>query len=127
MASGTILIIDDDEILSSLYKTKFERVGYKVAICKNGKEAFDAMLNGLKPSIIVLDINMPVMDGLTFLKEASFKLHLPPIIVMTSEEADSTRLDSLVHGAHAYVIKATVTPSDLLIQIESLLKDNPSA
>ena len=125
-ASRTILLIDDDSVLTELYRAKFEGAGYAVVICHNGKKGFDALRNGLQPDVIVLDLMMPVMDGLTFLQEAAYKLRLPPVIVMTSQEEDAKKLDALLHGAHAYVIKARVTPKDLLEEIRLLLMSKES-
>ena len=117
----TILIIDDDEHLSSLYRVKFEKEGFAVIYCRNGQEGFDALRNGLRPAAIVLDLIMPVMDGLTFLREASYKLHLPPVIVMTSEEEDVKKLDAVLHGAHLYLSKASVTPKGVVDEIRKIL------
>ena len=119
--ASAILIIDDDQVLTELYRSKFEKEGYAVTVCHDGQQGFDTLRGGLKPDVIVLDLMMPVMDGITFLREASYKLRLPPIIVMTSQDQDAKKLEALIHGAHAYVIKAQVTPMDLLEQIRLLL------
>ncbi len=118
----TILIVDDDAVLADLYRVKFERAGYAVVTCRNGREAFDTLAGGLKPIVIILDLIMPEVDGLTFLQEASYKLRLPPVIVMTSEESDVAKLEVHMRGAHAYLIKAKVSPADVLEQIKYMLK-----
>jgi CheY-like chemotaxis protein len=82
-----ILIIEDDEITNFITKTNLEKFGYKnIAVALNGQEGLDYLKNNSCPDLILLDINMPVLDGWDFL-EATTRLNLGleiPIVVITS-------------------------------------------
>ena len=82
-----ILIIEDDEITNFITKTNLEKFGYKnIAVALNGQEGLDYLMNNSCPDLILLDINMPILDGWDFL-EATTRLNLGleiPVVVITS-------------------------------------------
>ena len=82
-----ILIIEDDEITNFITKTNLEKFGYKnIAVALNGQEGLDYLKNNTCPDLILLDINMPILDGWDFL-EATTRLNLGleiPVVVITS-------------------------------------------
>tara|TARA_R110000744_G_scaffold328989_1_gene434518 strand:+ start:214 stop:600 length:387 start_codon:yes stop_codon:yes gene_type:complete len=82
-----ILIIEDDEITNFITKTNLEKFGYKnIAVALNGQEGLDYLKNNSCPDLILLDINMPILDGWDFL-EATTRLNLGleiPVVVITS-------------------------------------------
>lgn len=81
----TILIIDDDVHLAGLMKRQLEDTGYDVVVASNGKEGLEK-LKTIIPSLIVLDINMPQMNGLEFFRHimADGQHSLYPVLVLTS-------------------------------------------
>ena len=63
----TVLLVEDDSFLSNIYKTKFEMEGYEVITATDGESGL-AMAKSKKPSLILLDILLPKMDGFSVLK-----------------------------------------------------------
>lgn len=80
-----ILVVEDDVGMSTMLAIAIEDAGYVVQIAANGEEALD-ILDQIEPRLILLDLRMPIMDGLTFYHAARARRgdHLPPIIVMTA-------------------------------------------
>lgn len=81
-----MLIVDDDKDIQSSIKMILELQGYHVNCVSNGKEALEMIIRGPAPSLILLDLMMPVMDGFEFMRtaESSDKISKIPIIVMTA-------------------------------------------
>ncbi len=98
-----ILIVEDEEPLRVLYEEELKEDGYEVLTACNGKEAF-LQLNSGKPDLIVLDIVMPVMDGMEALSRIVGKYGKIPIILNTSYS--KYRQDLMSWAADAYVIKS---------------------
>lgn len=80
-----ILIVEDDAGMSTMLFIALEDANYAVRLAANGREALD-QLNTVRPRLILLDLRMPVMDGLTFLQHlyAQPASNIPPVIVMTA-------------------------------------------
>jgi two-component system chemotaxis response regulator CheY len=107
----TILVIDDSVSLRQVVKMTLAQAGYDVLEAGNGKEAL-AQLDGRKIHLIVSDVNMPVMDGITFLKAAR---QLPaykftPIIMLTTESGEDKKREGQQAGARAWVVKPFQPP-----------------
>jgi CheY-like chemotaxis protein len=98
-----ILLVEDEEGLRLLYQQELEEEGYRVLTAKNGKEAIQR-LQEEKPDLIILDIVMPVMDGIETLGRIVGKERKIPIILNTSYP--DYRQDFLSWAADAYVTKS---------------------
>lgn len=103
-----ILMVDDSNTMRRITKTQLNALGITDTIeAENGQDAIDKLKSNMPIDIITLDINMPVMDGLTALREirkdASFKD--VKIIMLTSESEKSTVLEALQAGANNYIVK----------------------
>lgn len=85
MASKTLLIVDDEPVITEISKRKLENLGYKVVTAANGEEALHA-LGAHSFDLIVLDIEMPKMNGYSFLIEKSKNMIWKdiPLIVLTA-------------------------------------------
>jgi len=99
-----ILIVEDEEGLRLLYEEELKTEGYEVFTASNGKEAIQK-LEEKKPDLIILDIVMPVMDGLEALGQIVRKERKIPIILNTSYPG--YRQDFISWAADAYVTKST--------------------
>ena len=99
-----ILIVEDEESLRLLYEEELKAEGYKVITAGNGREAIQK-LEEEKPDLIILDIVMPVMDGLEALGRIVGKERKIPIILNTSYPG--YRQDFISWAADAYVTKST--------------------
>lgn len=86
MDEKRILIVDDDKDIQSSIRMILELQGYVVACASNGKEALESLVRGPNPTVILLDLMMPVMDGFEFLKavEKASLTNGISIIVMTA-------------------------------------------
>lgn len=86
MSEKYVLIVDDDKDIQSSIKMILELHGYQVHCVSNGQEALDILLKGQFPTVILLDLMMPIMDGFEFMKvtEANPTMAKVPIIVMTA-------------------------------------------
>lgn len=117
----TILIVDDSASLRQVVKIALTDAGYDVVEAGNGQEALQK-LDGRKIHLIVSDVNMPIMDGITFLKNvkqhASYKF--TPVIMLTTESGDEKKKAGQEAGAKAWVVKPFQPPL-LLSAISKLI------
>ena len=118
-----ILVVDDSELMHSLMKYTLSRLkDFEVSFAKNGKEALDFVTNVGEPSLILLDINMPVMDGLDLLRRLTTLGMTPrvPVIICSTEGREADVLRGLEAGARAYLPKP-FRAQDLHSMIERVL------
>lgn len=118
-----IAIIEDDSTISQMYRMKFEADGFDVRMAGNGAIGVD-VVERFRPDIILLDIQMPEMDGVEALK--IIRSHdwgkTIPVIVLTNlgEEEAPTDMRSL--GISGYIVKANLTPRQVVAQVKSVVE-----
>jgi CheY-like chemotaxis protein len=112
-----ILVVDDEKHICELYKIELEDEGYSVTIANSGAEALD-VVDRNPPDLIVLDIQMPGMDGVETLEKLLGKDKGVPIILNTAYS--HYKDDFTTWGADAYVVKSSDT-SRLKSEIRRLL------
>ncbi len=122
-----ILIVEDDLIVRSIYRRKFEMSGYKVETAEEGGAAL-AMIPTFKPHVVQVDIMMPGMDGVEVIKKIrawpDFK-HVP-ILVLSSFYRPDLAKEAWKAGANKCVSKMDCTPNLALDLVEQLLADENS-
>ena len=122
-AKTKILIIEDEEMLSNMYKVKFENEGFEVETALNGADGLELAAKEM-PSIILLDIIMPKIDGFAVLQKlkADPKTKDIPVILLTNlgQDEDVTRGKQL--GAVGYLVKANHTPSEVVDKVRGFIK-----
>ena len=100
----TILIVDDSASLRQVVSIALKGAGYEVVEAANGKDAL-TKLDGRKVNLIISDVNMPNMDGITLVKEvkklANYKF--TPIIMLTTEAEESKKQEGQAAGASCVV------------------------
>lgn len=119
----TILLAEDDSFISGMYLRKFESLGWQVLHAKDGQEAL-TFLEQQVPSIILLDIMMPNVDGWQVLQtiEQKPEWRMAPV-VMLSNLGSQDDIDRGMHlGARDYLIKAHVTPTDVADKVREILQ-----
>ena len=118
-----ILIVDDDPNQRALYEEEMRDEGYEVATASDGREALQKA-DELHPDLVVMDVNMPVMDGLdTMSRLLESQRHVPVII----HSAYASYKDSFASwSADAYVVKSSDL-SDLKTNVRDLLAARPSS
>ena len=99
-----VLVVEDEEALRVLYKEELKGEGYEVLTAKNGKEAIQQLEKG-KPDLVVLDIVMPVMDGIEALGRILGKNREIPVILHTSYS--HYKQDFMSWAADGYVMKSS--------------------
>ena len=112
----TVLLVDDDKFLLDMYRKKFEQKIGKVELAIGSEEALIKLREGLKPDILILDIIMPVMDGLELLaKIREEKLAPEATVIMLTNESDRDKIEKAKSlGIKGYIVKATSIPSEVV-------------
>ena len=118
----TILLIEDDSFLISMYSTKFEIEGFNVISANNGEKGLEAV-NKNKVDIILLDILMPKMNGFEVLEnlKKQQKTAKIPVILLTNLNQKDEIDKGLALGADDYLVKAHFMPSEVVNKIEKIL------
>jgi CheY-like chemotaxis protein len=111
----SILVVEDDEALSEAYKLVLEHAGYTTRTAMSGVDALKA-IEELEPDVILLDIRMPVMDGIAFLKayQPSSRPNPASVIVFSNYDMQQEVDEVYELGAERYVLKAWASPSELV-------------
>jgi len=100
----SILVVDDEEENRKLLKIFFSEKGYRILDAKNGEEALE-LARTENPSVVLLDMNMPVMDGLTVLKKLLVINPELGVIMVTGNQEDKNVKKAMELGAYGYVLK----------------------
>ena len=118
----TILIVDDSSSLRAVVKIALQRAGYDVIEAGDGKEGLAALDKAGRVNLIVSDVNMPNMDGFSFV--AQVKQHarhkFTPVIMLTTEGLDAKKEQGRAAGAKAWIIKP-FNPPQLLDAVSKLI------
>lgn len=118
--SKVIMVVDDSSSFRTVVKLALQKAGYTVQEAGDGQEAADK-LPTVKPSLIVCDVNMPRMDGLTFAKLVrTHPVHkFTPIIMLTTESQESKKEEGKAAGVRAWITKP-FQPSQLVDAVKRL-------
>ena len=114
-ATPKVMIVDDASLVRLFYGEALRGAGYAIEEALNGLEALEKLLTA-PVDLIVLDVNMPRMDGMTFLRtlrRQASPLASIPVLVTSTEAAESDRVAARVAGANFYLVKP-VAPEALL-------------
>jgi two-component system chemotaxis response regulator CheY len=119
---SSILVLDDSATMVLSLSRILTKAGYEVVTGANGKEGLAKIAGGMKPVMILTDLNMPEMDGLTFIKEArkNAVTRFTPIIMLTTESGAGKRDEARAAGASGWLTKPT-PPDTLLATLKQLL------
>ncbi len=120
-----VLLVEDDEALHIVLRDSFTRAGYEILSAKNGQEGLDAAFRE-HPDIILLDIRMPVMDGITALKklrEDEWGRDVPVFILTNSMDVEKMA-ETMESHILQYLVKADVDMDKLVVQVEEALKEH---
>lgn len=117
----TIMIVDDSPSIRQVVSMSLTKAGYEVLEAEDGQDALNKLENQ-KVNLIICDVNMPNMDGLTFLKTLK---NLPnhkftPVIMLTTESQQSLKMEGKMAGAKAWMVKP-FKPEQMLEAISKLI------
>lgn len=119
MSKQRILIADDEAGIREILKIYFEKEGFEVLEAENGEQAITKVLAD-KPDMLLLDIMMPVMDGIEVCKQVR-KMSSLPIIMVTAKEEDDDRITGLEIGADDYITKPFNT-REVVARVKAVLR-----
>jgi two-component system chemotaxis response regulator CheY len=101
----TILVVDDSSTMVMSLKSSLEISGFKVETAADGQIGLDKLKAGVKPDLILTDINMPRMDGLEFIRNVRKTLRFTPILALTTESQQAKRDEAKKLGASGWLVK----------------------
>ncbi|WP_433618395.1 response regulator [Dactylosporangium sp. CA-139114] len=118
----TVMLVDDSATMLMSLKTILTKAGYQVETAGHGREALDKLNTGLRPNLIISDVNMPQMDGISFTREArkAAGLRFTPILMLTTESEQTKRTEAKTAGATGWLVKP-VAPDQLLGVIKQVV------
>lgn len=117
--TANILIVDDEPKMRELVKLYLEKEGYKVSEAGDGEEAMNSLRNK-QFDLVILDLMMPKIDGLTVCKEIRKTLDIP-VVMLTAKGEEIDRVLGFELGADDYVVKP-FSPRELLARVKALLR-----
>jgi two-component system response regulator ResD len=120
----TILIVDDEAKIRSLLAMFLKKEGFEPAEAANGMEAIQKV-EKLKPSLVILDLMLPVVDGIETCKQIR-KFSSVPVIMLTARTEDEDRILGLETGADDYVTKP-FSPLEVVARVKAVLRRVPDA
>jgi two-component system alkaline phosphatase synthesis response regulator PhoP len=116
-----ILIVEDNESLNDVYKLILARAGYDVKTAYNGTEALKVVKQKL-PDLILLDMLMPEMGGLGFLKKFNPPKNIKTkIIILSNLDEDQDIKEAQKYGVTRYILKASLSPKELVSNVKQAL------
>ena len=116
----SVLLVDDSATMVMSLKGTLEISGFKVDTAGDGEAALHKLKTGLKPDLIITDINMPKMDGISLIREARKLLRFTPILALTTESQQAKRDEAKKIGATGWLVKP-VGGADLVKVIKQVL------
>jgi DNA-binding response OmpR family regulator len=114
-----ILAVDDEPLYQHLYKVNLEKEGYDVVTASNGEEALD-MVSSHHPDLVILDVMMPKLDGITTCERIR-QFSNVPIIIVTARGEEIDRVRGLNVGADDYVIKP-FSATEVIARVRAVLR-----
>ena len=117
----TILLVDDSATLLMSMQAILKKGGYEVETATGGQAALNKLLT-MKPNLMITDLNMPGMDGITLIKEVKKQpsFRFMPVLMMTTESQQEKRNEARGAGATGWLVKP-VQPEQLMEVLKKLL------
>jgi two-component system KDP operon response regulator KdpE len=119
MSVASILVVDDDPQIRRVLRTALIEHGYEATDARNGEEAIER-LREEKPALIILDMNMPGMNGIETCRTIR-STSTVPIIILTVRDSEADKIEALDAGADDYVTKPFSSP-ELLARVRAALR-----
>ncbi|KKP42233.1 MAG: Response regulator receiver [Parcubacteria group bacterium GW2011_GWA1_33_6] len=119
----TILLVEDDPFILDIYANQFRKEGYRVDVAKDGQMALEKIKNS-NPDLLVLDINLPKIDGWQLLKMVRDNIRTKDLkVVIISNNNPSDFADNISHlKVMKYFVKIESTPEEVVSAIKEILK-----
>ncbi|MEI6044079.1 MAG: response regulator transcription factor [Chloroflexota bacterium] len=118
-----ILVVEDENSIAQFVSQGLREADFVVDVARNGRDGLEFALSA-EYDVIVLDVMLPIMDGLTLLKELRKKGHTTPVLLLTARDEVEDRVAGLDAGADDYLTKPFAFP-ELLARLRALLRRPP--
>ncbi|MEJ2230779.1 MAG: response regulator [Nitrospirales bacterium] len=120
----TVLVVDDSVSMRQIVSFTLTGAGYQVVEAEDGKEALEKLNGGAKPNLIITDLNMPNIDGISLIKAVrEMAAHkVTPILMLTTESSEDKKKEGKSVGATGWVVKP-FNPDQMLITIKKVMAD----
>ena len=117
-----IVVVDDQAVLTSIYRAKFSAEGFQVAVAADGEQALD-VIKRTRPDLVLLDLMLPKISGLEVLKQlrAHSDFKTTPIVVFSNAAQPTTVEDAWAAGATLVLSKSSTSPKQLVESVQSVL------
>lgn len=117
----TAVVVEDDQIIATIVEHLLSRRGFTVAIARDGRQALALMETMPKPSLVVLDVMLPYVDGFELIRR--IRTHATwsevPVVMLTAKSQEHNIVRALDEGANDYVVKP-FRPGELMARIRRL-------
>ena len=123
ISGATVLLVDDDQFLRSMYAAKFKAKGANVIEAGTSEEALEKLRGGLAPKLITFDLVMPGVDGYGFIEELQ-KAKLAPDaakVALSNQSSPEEIARVMELGADGHLTKANATPSEVVEKIIEMI------
>jgi len=119
---ATVMLVEDDPLIVRLYKKTLELEGFKVETADNGLSALEQIPLS-HPDVILLDIMMPTMNGIEFLKRVEHEAGAgqTPVIVLTNLADEDVKTEAATAGARLVLVKSQTEPDDVVNAVKQVL------
>lgn len=116
-----VMVVDDSPSLREVVGIALKSAGYEVSEAENGQDALAKLGQG-RVNLVICDVNMPVMDGIEFLKQVKKRpeYRFVPVLMLTTESRESRKEEGQLAGARAWVVKP-FRPEQILNAVSRLL------
>ena len=121
--SKKILIVDDDMTFQKVMSDKLKSLNYEITSAMDGEEGLKMALEG-KPDLVLLDIKMPKLDGIDFLKALKAKKDVDPISVLITSNLGTVEQisEGIALGVKGYIIKSNESLDTIVKEVEDVFK-----
>lgn len=117
---ATVFVVEDEPALQDILRGYLQRAGYRVETFRSGSRAWQAILQQA-PDLVVLDIMLPDLDGLTVLQRLRQTGNRVPVILLTAKSEQADRIAGLAEGADDYVVKPCA-PTEVVLRVQAVLR-----
>jgi two-component system chemotaxis response regulator CheY len=118
----TVLVVDDSSTMRQMVSFTLTSAGFDVVEAGDGQEAVGKLNGGVKPNLVITDLNMPKMDGITFIKavRAMPTFKFTPVLMLTTESDEGKKKEGQAAGATGWIVKP-FNPDQMLKVIAKVL------
>lgn len=119
-----IAIVEDDQVISQMYRIKFEADGFEVETAENGRLGLE-LIKTMKPDMVLLDLMMPEMNGdetLSLMRQTDWGKNIPVIILTNMGEAEVPK-EVMELGVKKVILKADMTPKQVVELVKKQLAE----